>query len=99
MLLMTVDQYKLYSEGKYNDVNVIIGTNSDEGSVFVRAMDPKHMQSPSRSVFGPLAVRALELYPGHRDSLEVYQFPVGPFPGDIVCLAIIYAGTTAIRNR
>ena len=67
------DQYKLYSEGKYNDVNVIIGTNSDEGSVFVRAMDPKQYAESVRSGFGPLAASvALELFPGH-DSLEVYH--------------------------
>ena len=29
------DQYKLYEKGSYNDVNVIIGTNSDEGSMSV----------------------------------------------------------------
>lgn len=28
------DQYKLYETSRYNDVNVIIGTNSDEGSRF-----------------------------------------------------------------
>ena len=32
----TDDQYKLYEKGNYNDVNVIIGTNSDEGSMFSR---------------------------------------------------------------
>ena len=33
---ITDDQYKLYETGSYNDVNVIIGTNSDEGSMFSR---------------------------------------------------------------
>jgi para-nitrobenzyl esterase len=66
------DQYKLYDEGKYNDVNVIIGTNSDEGSMFVRAMDPKQYVETIKTSFGPLADKALELYPGH-DSLEVYH--------------------------
>jgi len=66
------DQYKLYQEGKYNDVNVIIGTNSDEGSMFVRPTDPRQYAETIRSRFGPLADRALELYPGH-DSLEVYH--------------------------
>ncbi len=70
--VITGDQYKLYKEGKYNDVNVIIGTNSDEGSMFVRAIDPKQYAESIRSGFGPLADRALELYPGH-DSLEVYH--------------------------
>ena len=26
------DQYKLYQAGRFNDTNVLIGTNSDEGS-------------------------------------------------------------------
>lgn len=30
------DQYKLYEKGDYNDVNIMVGTNSDEGSMFVR---------------------------------------------------------------
>lgn len=28
------DAYELYKQGNYNDVNVLIGTNSDEGSMF-----------------------------------------------------------------
>lgn len=30
------DQYVLYSQGKFNDTPVLIGTNSDEGALFVR---------------------------------------------------------------
>ncbi|MDO4951678.1 MAG: carboxylesterase family protein, partial [Bacteroidales bacterium] len=30
------DQYKMYQRGQFNDVNVIIGTNSDEGTMFCR---------------------------------------------------------------
>ena len=30
------DQYVLYSRGKFNDTPVLIGTNSDEGALFVR---------------------------------------------------------------
>src|SRR5579872_1003723 len=29
------DQYKLYEEGRYNDTPILIGTNSDEGALFV----------------------------------------------------------------
>lgn len=28
------DQYELFSEGKFNDVNILVGTNSDEGASF-----------------------------------------------------------------
>jgi len=66
------DQYKLYTEGNYNDVNVIIGTNSDEGSMFVQPMEPQQYADMVKARFGPMAERALELYPGD-DRLEVYH--------------------------
>lgn len=66
------DQYRLYREGNYNDVNVIIGTNSDEGSMFVQPMEPQQYSDLIKARFGPLAERALELYPGN-DQLEVYH--------------------------
>ncbi len=66
------DQYMLYEEGKYNDVDVIIGTNSDEGSLFVQPMEPARYSDLIKQRFGPLAGRALELYPGN-DQTEVYR--------------------------
>ena len=66
------DQYSLYEEGNYNDVDVIIGTNSDEGSLFVQPMEPLQYREYLKSRFGELADRALELYPGS-DQLEVYH--------------------------
>ena len=30
------DQYKMYEAGNYNDVNILVGTNSDEGAMFCR---------------------------------------------------------------
>ncbi len=61
--VITGDQYKLYQDGKYNDVNVIIGTNSDEGSMFTRPMQPEQYFTSVRNRFGYLADRVLELYP------------------------------------
>jgi len=58
------DQYKLYEAGKYNDVPVLIGTNSDEGSMFVRAATPAQYEKGTRERFGPFADKVLELYPG-----------------------------------
>jgi para-nitrobenzyl esterase len=58
------DQYKLYEAGKYNDVPVLIGTNSDEGSMFARATTPEQYEKSTRERFGPFAERVLEFYPG-----------------------------------
>ena len=57
------DQYKLYEEGKYNDVAVIIGTNSDEGSMFVRAVPADQYLQYAAAHFGPVSDKILKLYP------------------------------------
>lgn len=60
------DQYKLYEQGKYNDVNVLIGTNSDEGSMFARpaeSVEEYHKSVSER--FGVFADRVLEAYPAN----------------------------------
>jgi para-nitrobenzyl esterase len=62
--VLTGDQYLLYEAGQYNDVDVIIGTNSDEGSMFVRPSDPETYQQQIQNRFGPFADRVLALYPG-----------------------------------
>jgi para-nitrobenzyl esterase len=58
------DQYKLYEAGKYNDVNVIIGTNSDEGGMFTRPSEPDAYKQRTKQRFGDFADRILEIYPG-----------------------------------
>ncbi len=58
------DQYKLYEAGKYNDVPALVGTNSDEGSMFVQATTPEQYEKSTRDRFGPFAEKVLELYPG-----------------------------------
>lgn len=61
------DQYTMYSEGNYNDVNVLVGTNSDEGSMFVRPVSLEQYISDVRRDYGPFADRILELYPASND--------------------------------
>ena len=61
------DQYKMYEAGNYNDVNVLIGTNSDEGAMFSRATTLEKYQSDIRAEYGPFAERMLELYPATSD--------------------------------
>lgn len=65
--VITDDRYKLYQKGEYNDVNVLIGTNSDEGSMFVRSTTVADYQKAIRDEYGPFADRMLELYPATDD--------------------------------
>jgi para-nitrobenzyl esterase len=62
------DQYRLYERGEYNDVPVIVMTNSDEGALFtpptVKAED---YQKNVRRMFGEFADEALKVYPGNTD--------------------------------
>ena len=61
------DQYKMYEAGNYNDVNVLIGTNSDEGAMFCRPTELKKYQADIRAEYGPFAERMLQLYPAKTD--------------------------------
>ena len=58
------DQYKLYSAGKFNDVNVIVGTNSDEGAMFARASEPDAYKKGIEQRFGDFAGKILKAFPG-----------------------------------
>jgi len=61
------DQYKMYEAGNYNDVNVLIGTNSDEGAMFCRPTELAKYEADIRAEYGPFADRMLELYPATTD--------------------------------
>lgn len=59
------DQYKLYEAGKYNDVNVMIGSNSDEGGLFVRqSLEPDAFKKGIKERYGDFAEKFLKAYPG-----------------------------------
>ncbi|MBV9399815.1 MAG: carboxylesterase family protein [Bryobacterales bacterium] len=62
------DQYKLYEAGKYNDTPVLIGTNSDEGALFVASAKAAEYQSGTRSGYGEYADKILAAYPGGSDA-------------------------------
>lgn len=70
--VITDDQYKLYQKGDYNDVNVIIGTNSDEGTMFVRPTTVENYQSQVRRDYGPFADRVLKAYPATTEEETFY---------------------------
>ena len=57
------DQYKLYDAGKFNDVDVLIGYNSDEGASFSRQRDPQKHIAEVEERFGPFTDQLLQAYP------------------------------------
>ena len=59
------DQYKLYESGQYNDVPVLIGSNSDEGAMFVQATQPDSYRQTIQNRFGSFAQTILSLYPAN----------------------------------
>lgn len=61
------DQYKLYEQSAYNDVNVIAGYNSDEGSLFIYNMQLEAYKGMIASQYGEWASKALEVYPATND--------------------------------
>lgn len=58
------DLYLLYEQGQYNDVPVLIGTNSDEGGLFSPPRTPQQYKDEIRKRFGEHADTILRLYPG-----------------------------------
>lgn len=69
--VITDDQYKLYEQGKYNDVDVLMGTNSDEGSMFCRPVSVVDYEKRIRKSYGEWADKLLKLYPATNEQ-ETY---------------------------
>jgi para-nitrobenzyl esterase len=67
--VITGDQYKLYEEGKYNGVPVMIGSTSDEGSLLVMAAKPGEYVDATRKRFDHLADKVLSYYPSGTDDI------------------------------
>ena len=57
------DQYKLYESGRYNDVALLIGYNSDEGDSFGFTEDPNQHIASVRERYEDYADRLLAVYP------------------------------------
>ena len=66
------DQYRMYEAGNYNDVNVLIGTNSDEGVGFLPMTTLEQFRADVKAEYGPFAEIVLELYPASTDN-EAYN--------------------------
>ena len=67
------DQYELYQAGRFNDTPVLIGTNSDEGALFVRsAVTPAAFEKQIREGYGAQADTILNAYP-HSTDKEAFK--------------------------
>ena len=57
------DQHNLYEEGKYNDVPVLIGYNSDEGASFSHYKTPEDYIADVKKRYGKFADELIKAYP------------------------------------
>jgi para-nitrobenzyl esterase len=62
------DQYKLYEADQYNDTPVLIGTNADEGALFVASAKSATYLASIHSGYGDYADKILSVYPGATDA-------------------------------
>lgn len=62
------DQYKLYEAGKYNDTPILVGTNADEGALFVPTVTAAAYEANVRSGYGEYADKILAAYPTGTDA-------------------------------
>jgi para-nitrobenzyl esterase len=62
------DQYILYQQGRYNDTPVLIGSNSDEGALFVQTTTAAAYQTSVRTGYGDYADKIFAVYPGGTDA-------------------------------
>jgi para-nitrobenzyl esterase len=63
------DQHLLYEAGKYNDVDILVGYNSDEGLSFAREKTPAEYRANTEKRYGPFAEKLLAAYPAGADSV------------------------------
>jgi para-nitrobenzyl esterase len=62
------DLYKLYESGNYNDVPVLLGNTSGEGTMFILKDKYSKYEETTRKLYGPVADKLLKLYPrGNKD--------------------------------
>ncbi|HEY9196976.1 MAG TPA: carboxylesterase family protein [Mucilaginibacter sp.] len=63
------DQYKLYEAGKYNNIPVLIGYNSDEGASFSPPKTPADYKSALQTRYGKFAGELFKAYPADSNSV------------------------------
>jgi len=57
------DQHKLYEDGKYNDIPILVGYNSDEGASFSPGRTPEEYINGVKMRYGKFADELIKAYP------------------------------------
>jgi para-nitrobenzyl esterase len=71
-VVLPENPYKLYSQAKFNDCPILIGTNSDEGSPFISpGITPERFQGQMRG-YGIFADTLLAVYP-HATAAQAFK--------------------------
>lgn len=65
------DQYNLYEVGRYNDTPILIGTNSDEGALFVPTATAAAYEKSVQTGYGDYAEKILAAYPTGSDAVAL----------------------------
>jgi len=63
------DQYKLYEKGKFQDVPILVGYNSDEGASFGGSQTPEEYIAGTKNRYGKFAEDLLKVYPAGTGTL------------------------------
>ena len=63
------DQHNLYEAGKYNDVPILVGYNSDEGASFSRDKTPADYISGVQKRYGKFADDLIKAYPASENAV------------------------------
>jgi para-nitrobenzyl esterase len=66
--VVVADPWAAYERGAYTATPILIGTNADEGALFVPAIKPAAYEARVRGAYGPWADRILAAYPGKDDA-------------------------------
>ena len=70
---LPADAYALHESGRFNDTAILVGTNSDEGAMFVHGeQTPASFEKLVRTEFGPAADAMLTAYP-HATNAEAFK--------------------------
>jgi len=70
---LPADAYALHESGQFNDTPILVGTNSDEGAMFVHGeRTPASFEKLVRNEFGPAADAILKAYP-HATNADAFK--------------------------
>lgn len=64
------DQYRLYEAGRFNDVDILVGYNSDEGLSFPREKTATEHRTAVAQRYGSFAEKLLAAYPTQGDAVS-----------------------------